>query len=173
MSAFFCPSPSLLKPCPTNHILNEALAISSSEGPFLLNPPKVKIEGYFNRSHLPKENLPKTPMNIPIIMNPNMCNKDFEPSFTPKWAGFTDDQKVFLFSTISSLSSNPGSPSGDSVRVERVLPTRVASAEGSVTPHRPIFFWCSIISPLGGGPGICNHASWVRKVGKLQTIMLA
>jgi hypothetical protein len=47
---------------------------------------------------------------------------------------------------------------GLSVRVESVLRTTLASAEGSMTAQRPIFFWCSIVSPFkGDGPGIYNH----------------
>jgi hypothetical protein len=138
--------------------LNEALSTSSSEGPFLLKPPRLKIEGYFKRSRLPKLVLPKRPRIIPNAMYPKIPNNDFEPNFTPKCTGFTDDQKNFLFSTVSGLSFNPGRPSGFSVKVENVFPTKVASADGSVIPQRPIFFWCSIVFPLGMGPGIYKHA---------------
>ena len=161
MSGFVFPCEarlSLLKPCPTNHILNEALSTSSSEGPFLLNQPRVKTEGNVKRSHLPKPVFPKRPMKIPTIMIRSMPNKDFEPIFTPKWAGFRDDQKASLFATASALSFTPGRPRGFSVRVASVLRTTIESAEGSFTAQRPTFFWFSIVGPLGGGgPGIYNR----------------
>lgn len=148
----------LLKPHPTNHILNEALLTSSSEGPFFLNHPRLKIEGNFKRSHLPKAVLPRSPINIPTVMNRKTPNKDLEPIFTPKWAGFTVDQKAPLFSLCSALSLTPGRPTGFSVRAASVLRTTIESAEGSFTAQSPIFFWCSIRGPLGGdGPGIYNH----------------
>ncbi|KAJ6402516.1 hypothetical protein OIU84_014588 [Salix udensis] len=86
-----------LKPRPTNHILNEALLTSSSEGPFFLNQPRLKNEGNFKRSHLPIALLPKRPMNMPTAMNRKIPRRVLEPSFTPKWAGFTVDQKASLF----------------------------------------------------------------------------
>lgn len=153
----------LLKPRPTNHILNEAFSTSSSEGPFFLNQPRLNTEGNFKRSHLPKPVFPKRPMQIPTMMIRRMPSKDFVPIFTPKWAGFTDDQKASLFSTTSELSFNPVRPFGFSVRIASVLRTTAASAEGSFTAQRPIFFWFSIVSPLeGGGPGIYNNENRIR-----------
>lgn len=147
----------LLKPRPMNHILKVALLTSSSVGPDFLNPPRLKNDGNFRRSDLPKEVWPRRPMQIPNIVMHRIPNKDLVPILTPKWAGFTDDQNALLCSMFSGLSLAPGRPSGFSVNTESVLRTTIESAEGSFTDHSPIFFWCSMMAPFeGGGPGICR-----------------
>lgn len=139
--AFLCETRLLsLKPSPTNHILKEALATSSSVGPFFLNQPRVKTDGKFKSSHLPKANLPNKPIKIPTSMVRRTANKDLNPIFTPKRAGFTVAQKLSLFSVCLALSLTPGRPCGFSVRVVSVLRTTVASADGSLTAQRPTFF---------------------------------
>ncbi|KAB8106216.1 hypothetical protein EE612_040453, partial [Oryza sativa] len=93
-------------------------------------------------------------MQSPVKMKSSPPSKDLEVSFTPKCAGLTEDQKLFLCSAKSVDSSTPGRPSGCSVTVDRVLFTTTVSAEGNFIVHNPSALSCSTRDPLGGGgPG--------------------
>ncbi|KAI3522687.1 hypothetical protein L1887_00663 [Cichorium endivia] len=67
-------------------------------GTLLSEPPRVNIEGNFNRSHHLKEKLLRSPIYNPVVMILSMPKRLLVPSFTPKSAGFIVDQEEDRFS---------------------------------------------------------------------------